>query len=268
MSGRRSRHRLVAAALGALLMVAAVAAGLALRDHSTDFDPRPPGERPDLLLLTSLPIVFPEEFTLNDAGSPALSALQGRYRVLPISVADRQSLDRQRLLLMAQPRAQPAEMLVELDSWVRSGGGVVLLADPALQWPSSRPLGDVLRPPAAFADTGLLGHWGLRLDSPERLGTKEIEAGGRTIRTAAPGELVATGRECTVGEARLVAHCRIGRGVATVIADADFLDSERFGRANLDLLLSELDRLEQRIAAHRLIHTPNSEEQEENRPRN
>ena len=71
---------------------------------------------------------------------------------------------------MAQPQAQPAEALVELDAWVRRGGRVLLLADPALEWPSERPLGDLLRPPAAFADTGLLGHWGLTLTPPEARG--------------------------------------------------------------------------------------------------
>ncbi len=244
MTGYRSRRRWVAAALGALLMAIAVTAGIAFRSHSSGYAPRPPGERPALLLLTSLPIVFPEEFTLEGVGSPALTVLQSRYRVIPISVADRRSLDQHRLLLMAQPRAQPAEVLVELDQWVRSGGRVLLLADPALQWPSQRPLGDALRPPLAYADTGLLGHWGLRLDSSDDLGSTVIEAAGHRISTAAPGELVASGRECTVDEARLIARCRIGLGTATVIADADFLDSERLGAANLELLLAELDRLE------------------------
>ena len=58
-------------------------------------------------------------------------------------------------------------MLVELDQWVRGGGRLLLLADPMLEWPSERPLGDRLRPPPAFADTGLLAHWGLRLERPD-----------------------------------------------------------------------------------------------------
>ena len=49
---------------------------------------------------------------------------------------------------MAHPLAQPAEDLVALDDWVRGGGRVLLLADPMLEWPSKRPLGDPLRPPA------------------------------------------------------------------------------------------------------------------------
>ncbi|HET9812747.1 MAG TPA: hypothetical protein VFP57_03700, partial [Sphingomicrobium sp.] len=48
--------------------------------------PRAPGDRPPLLLLTSLPILFGEHFSLEEAGSPAVKALRTRYRVLPISV--------------------------------------------------------------------------------------------------------------------------------------------------------------------------------------
>jgi hypothetical protein len=232
VSGWTKRRLLIAAALG-LLVVAAAAVFVATRDR----------QRSDLLLLTSLPIVFPEEFTLEGGGSPALAALERHYVVTPISLADRQSLGSHKLLLMAQPQAQPGEALVELDEWVRGGGRVLLLADPALEWPSDRPLGDVLRPPLAFGDTGLLGHWGLRLDPPASFAVTNVSVDGRTIRTAGPGTLTATGPGCTVAENRLVGRCRIGQGEATVVSDADFLDSDRFGGANLDLLTDELDRL-------------------------
>src|SRR4051794_17808817 len=92
--------------------------------------------RANLLLLTSLPIVFGEDFSLQGAGSPALSKLRERYEVLPISVTNGDDLAKGRLLLMAQPQAQTAENLVVLDRWVRDGGRVMLLADPMLEWPS------------------------------------------------------------------------------------------------------------------------------------
>ena len=120
-----------------------------------------------MLLLTSLPLLFGEDFSLQGGGSPVLKALQGRYRVLPISVTDNRELAKGRLLMMAQPPAQTAENLVALDGWVRHGGRVLLLADPMLEWPSKRALGDPLRPPPMFQDTGLLAHWGLRLDAPD-----------------------------------------------------------------------------------------------------
>jgi hypothetical protein len=202
-----------------------------------------PPERPKLLLLTSLPLVFGEQFSLQDAGSPALKALQGEYRVLPISVTDPRELAKGRLLLMAHPLAQPAEDLVALDEWVRRGGRVLLLADPMLDWPSERPLGDPLRPPPMFMDTGLLGHWGLRLDAPEKRGVQPRKLGGKDILTSSPGSLQGG---CAISADRLVARCRIGKGRATVVADADLLDTDHLGQSgerNLDALLAELASL-------------------------
>lgn len=229
-------------------MAGAAALAFALKPGTGRLAERPEGERPDLLILTSLPIVFPEGFTLDSDPSPALAALQSRYAIVPISVTDAASLDGKDLLLMAQPHAQPAEMLVALDRWVRGGGRVLLLADPALEWPSALALTDVARPPAAFPDTGLLAHWGLRLDAPDRRGPKSIAVESGEVRTLSPGTLSATGPGCAVDQTGLVARCTIGRGQANVIADADLLGTgtvEGGGQSgNFDLLLGELDRLE------------------------
>jgi hypothetical protein len=236
--------RLAAVALAVAFTVALIVAGAAYWRAPASLPPRPVGKRPQLMLLTRLPIVFPERLTLKAVKSPVLTTLESRYRIEPISVASRSSLDGRKLLLMAQPQAQPAEMLVDLDRWVHNGGRVLLLADPALEWPSERPLGNLLRPPFAFADTGLLAHWGLRLDSPDALASKQVRVGGQTIRTQAPGALVAIGRACSV-ESRFVARCSVGKGEAIVIADADFIDVDDSNSPNLQLLLRELARLEQ-----------------------
>ncbi|MEO8175070.1 MAG: hypothetical protein ABI626_00250 [Sphingomicrobium sp.] len=201
--------------------------------------------RPQLMLLTTLPLMFGDSFGLDHKGSPALSALEAHYTVVPVAVADRATLARGRLLLMAHPLAQPAEALVELDQWVRSGGRLLLLADPMLEWPSERPLGDSLRPPPAFADTGLLAHWGLRLDAPDERGPRQRELAGLTILTASPGAL--TGQRCAVSRDRLVAHCSVGKGKATIVADADFLDVDQLDGPvsnNLKAMVDELDALD------------------------
>jgi hypothetical protein len=224
------------------VVLAAVAAVAVI--HREPRPLRPRADRPVLLLLTSLPLVFGEGFSIRDAGSPALKALNTRYRVIPISVADRADLAKGKLLLMAHPLAQPAEDLVALDAWVRRGGRVLLLADPMLEWPSKRPLGDPLRPPPMFMDTGLLSHWGLRLDAPDERGAATRKLGGFNVLTVSPGLLF--GR-CSISGDRLVAHCRIGKGEATVVADADLLDAASLGSKganNLNGLLQELARLE------------------------
>lgn len=208
---------------------------------------RAAAERPQLMLLTSLPLIFGESFDLDGGGSAALEALERRYRIVPISVAQASELRRGRLLLMAHPLAQPAEALVELDRWVREGGHVLLLADPALDWESERPLGDALRPPPAFADTGLLAHWGLRLDAPDERGPRERALAGRAILTGSPGSLHGG---CAISSDRLVARCTIGKGKATIVADADFLHVRGPGsldgptQGNLPALVDELAGLE------------------------
>jgi len=239
----KQRWRAVAAAIGVLLIAGAIIVALAVEGPRPGFPPRAEADRPKLLLLTSLPILFPDRVTLDSKPEPALAALRSRYTLVPISVTDPKSLYNQRLLLMAQPQAQPAEDLVALDAWVRGGGKVLLLADPALEWPSDRPLGSALRPPVAFPDTGLLAHWGLRLDAPGGLGQKTVETGQSKIETASPGTLVPTGENCSVDNG-FVAHCLIEKGEVTVIADADFLNVSDPASTNLTLLLRELNRLE------------------------
>jgi hypothetical protein len=239
MIGARGRTLLILA----VLSIAVLAAALSFRGPKP-LPPRPPNERPALLLLTSLPLVFGEDLSLQNNGSPALAALETRYRVVPISVADPSELAKARLLLMAQPLAQPAEDLVALDRWVRGGGRVMLLADPMLEWPSKRPLGDMLRPPPMFMDTGLLAHWGLNLNAPERPSLRAEKLGGFEVETDSPGELFGG---CRISADRLVAHCRVGKGKATVVADADLLDTPELGPEaahNLDGVLEELAELE------------------------
>ena len=213
----------------ALLAGLGTVAALAVRERDPSIAVRAPEERLTLALLTSLPLVFGEGFNLEGGGSPALTRLEERYNVVPIGVADAASLSSQKLLLMAHPRAQPAGALVDLDRWVRDGGRVLLLADPKLDRDSERPIGDRLRPPPAFADTGLLAHWGLTLSAP-------ITDGGGSV-----GQL--SGRACDILSEGLVARCKVGAGAATVIADADFLNGEP---QDLNLMIDELARLESR----------------------
>ena len=231
---RRSRLLLLVAALG-------VVSFLWWRGSGDEFGPR--SDRPVLLLLTSLPVMFGEEFSLDAAGSPLLDALETRYRVQAIATTSPSELAHGRLLLMAQPLAQPAENLVALDQWVRGGGKVLLLADPLLEWADHRALGDVTRPPPMFSDTGLLGHWGLTLDTPEARGEQPSEIGGEPVTAISPGRLSG---ECALSGDGLVARCRLGNGEAVIVADADFVDWNRAGGAgkNHRALLAALDSLE------------------------
>ena len=209
-------------------------------------NPEQGAPRHKLLLLTSLPLVFGEQFSLEAKGSPVLSALRERYDVAPISVSSTPELAKGDLLLMAHPLAQTPETLVALDAWVRRGGRVLLLADPMLEWPSERPLGDPLRPPAIFMDTGLLQHWGIRLDAPDQRGPQTRQLAGREVLTSSPGALRGN---CDMSTDGLVAHCKVGKGRATIVADADILDVDHLdGPAdhNVEAVLAELASLAER----------------------
>lgn len=210
----------------------------------------PVAERATLALLTSLPLVFGESFGIESGGSAVLRRLEQTYNVQPIGVADAASLQGKRLLLMAHPRAQPAEALVELDAWVRRGGRVLLLADPRLSWESERPLGDPFRAPPGFADTGLLKHWGLDLAGPVVDGPMQATNGAVSVMAVTPGRLSKRGGPCEILGGGFVARCTIGNGAATIVADADFLNVEGEGaidgptETNLDLVAVELARLQ------------------------
>ena len=197
---------------------------------------------PPLALLTALPIVFGEGFSLDSPPHPAMAALAEHYHVRPVDGPD--ELARDGLLLAAQPRALTAERLVALDRWVRNGGRMLLLADPYLAWPSDRTLGDRLRPPFAFDDTGLIAHWGLTLTAPADAAPVRATIAGHAVQLIAPGTLSASSTACQVSDNGLRAECRIGRGRVTVIADADWLQVAQADEpANLAALTAILGQL-------------------------
>jgi hypothetical protein len=227
--------------------IAAAVAALLLLSCSEATTPKASGSpKPELFLLTALPLVWSEDFGLDQPGSSALQRLEQDYRVTPIDLPS--DLPGAALLLAAQPRALPAEELVALDKWVRAGGRVLLLADPMLEWPSELPLGDKRRPPMAFADTGLLQRWGLRLDAPDQRGPIQSTIAGALVLTASPGTLERVAGDCELADAGLVSRCRVGEGQVIVIADADFLNLEKDGvdgptEGNLPALVSQLASL-------------------------
>jgi hypothetical protein len=234
----RARWGALAALLIVLVGVTALALSARQGSHASP--------KPRLALLSGLPIVLGEDFGLKDNGSPALTALSAQFEVVPISTTSAKDLSKERLLLLAQPPAQAPENLVVLDGWVRAGGRVLLLADPLLEWPSKRPLGDPLRPPPMFTDTGLLGHWGLRLDAPDQRGPVTRSLAGKRVVTVSPGALYGN---CGISADRLVADCRIGKGRAVVVADADLLNVGNLGAEahnNLSAVTQELAQVASR----------------------
>ena len=230
------------------MRIAIAAALMALAACRADTAPVP-AIKPTLYVLTSLPLLFDEGFAIGPATGEAAVLLREHYTLKPIDLPSQ--LPPGATLLAAQPRALPAEELVVLDAWVRGGGRMLLLADPMLEWPSERPFGDRLRPPLAYADTGLLLHWGLRLDAPDKRGLHSFRNEMADVDTLSPGRIVKIGSDCKTDDVAISAFCRLGRGEATVIADADWLNVEAVRAAGgktqgnlvtLELLLAPNDR--------------------------
>jgi len=126
---------------------------LALLAGGCEAKPAPEAAKRDLYLITALPLLFGEGFGLDFATPDVVAALERTHVLKPVDLPSQ--LPAAAVVLMAQPRALPAEELVALDQWVRNGGRLVLLADPLLEWPGQRPLGDRLPHPGRVADTGL-----------------------------------------------------------------------------------------------------------------
>ena len=238
--GRRLVPRIGAAA-GGVAAAALFFWGGALHPYeAVVLGPAPPphaAERPELLLMSALPLVWGEggAFDPDSRPEPAFAYLEREFQVRPLDAIDPASLGRARLLLLAQPRALAAEELVALDSWVRNGGRVLILTDPQLTWPSRWPPGDVRRPPASGLLGPLLGHWGVRLEAPAGAAL-QVEllphpSGPRRLILDAPGRLVAQGSSCRIAGRDFIFRCRIGRGGATIVADADLLRQDLWAPA-------------------------------------
>ena len=135
MSGARRRALVILV----LALTAAAALGLAaVRRVTPPLLPRPATQRPRLLLLTSLPLLFNEDFSLGGGGSPALSKLATRYRIVPISVTDATDLAKGRMLLMAHPIAQTAGKSRHARSMGAQRGKAASARRSPLEWPSKR----------------------------------------------------------------------------------------------------------------------------------
>lgn len=210
-------------------------------------------ERPRLGLLTTLPIYWSESFDIGeslDSDAPphwARTALEEDYRLAPLDTLDvlAEKGDAPELLLLAQPRPLSPSENVALDDWVRSGGHVLIFADPLLTAHTRFSIGDRRRPQDVILLSPILRRWGLELmfDPDQPSGEREISAGEAVIAVSQAGRFeiapASAPSDCTLEGEGLVADCRIGQGRALIVADAALLDRQR-GPAEQRAALGEL----------------------------
>lgn len=194
--------------------------------------------KPVLGLMTTLPIQWSEgtlSSAIDSSAEPeaAYARLAEHYSISPVDDLKQLVVDKVEILMLAQSRAMAPAELVALDGWIRSGGKVLILADPALQWESSYPIGDTRRPLFTSMLSPLFGHWGLELVLPVgEAGSKTVlrRVGDMTIRTATPGEWLLRKNEpatsCSLSSGGLLATCRVGLGRVILVADADLIESD------------------------------------------
>lgn len=216
-------------------------------------------------LYTSLPIVWRESADISgllaaDAGPHwARRAIERRGMLVPLDRLAGQGgalpLPGDALLILAQPWPLSPGENVALDRWVRSGGQVLLFADPMLTAQSAFALGDRRRPEDMAMLSPILTRWGLelRFDERRRPGAGTVQLLGSALPVNLPGYFaLRPGSGCELLAGGLAARCRIGAGTVLAVADAalfedgadgDGTDGDGKGRgAMLDTLIGDFSR--------------------------
>jgi hypothetical protein len=190
-------------------------------------------------LFTSLPVMWSEAgdiaTELRGQANPhwAKAALARRGALVPLDAlagpGGHAPLGQLGRLVMAQPRPLSPQENVALDSWVRGGGRLLLLADPALTEESALAIGDPRRPQAVVLLSPILKRWGLelRFDEAQQFGETAREVMGTAIPVNLPGQFVSEGQpNCRLWGEGLAVTCAIGKGRVVALADAAVLERE------------------------------------------
>lgn len=222
------------------LLLGAALLALTLGAAACQEKPTPPsGNR--ITVMTALPLfgaAADPGAVINgpDQRAEIVRTLSARNEVVPLARIEQNRLAGSTLII-AQPRALAGEELVALDAWIRSGGKALIFTDPELVWPSELALGDPRRaPPVGLLDP-LLTHWGLELVSPAMTDAgpeRMIGIGQSAVAVAWAGQWRTRNSDCVIESEGLVADCRIGKGHALLVADADILDERLWHASGVD----------------------------------
>jgi hypothetical protein len=184
-------------------------------------------------LFTSLPILWADSPELGSELRPdaaphwALKVFAARGKVEPLDMLTAPGLARIRRLVIAQPRPLGPAENVALDDWVRGGGHLMLLADPALTQDSAFAIGDPRRPQAVALLSPILGRWELDLliDDGQVMGESSREVLGLATPVNLPGRFATRGQaNCRLWADGLAVTCAIGKGRVVALADAAVLE--------------------------------------------
>lgn len=232
------------AGLIALAAIVAIALVLLAKSDSGHGERR----QEPLGLFTSLPILWSEQADLRAMlATPtpphwARGALTENGQLVALdTLLDLSHFER---LVIAQPRPLSPDENVALDAWVRGGGRLLMFADPMLTQESAYSLGDRRRPQEVVLLSPILSRWGLQLQFDDMQPAGLRENAGEGVAVDLPGQLTVVGggvgAQCLIGAEALVARCSVGKGRATIVADAAVLSNDGDSSAKkwqLDALL-------------------------------
>lgn len=248
------RTRALAAALIALLLAGCARAPAA---------PLEDAERARLGLMTSLPLYWPlgagvEQIASGRAAVPwQRTALEEAYELAPLDTLapipglapdapESDPLAGLTRLAVIQPRGLSPADNVALDGWVRGGGRLLLVLDPALTGDYDLPLGDPRRPVDTALIPPVVARWGLAISFDEREAPelRHARLGEASLPLALAGRITLgkAARGCTLTAAGAAARCRIGKGRAVLLADAALFEHGELageGGAALRALIAE-----------------------------
>lgn len=238
----QTAQRLKFALAGILLALAMVGGLWAWRNWS------PPADRPEVAMMTSLPIYWPEgaDMVAMIEGSGEVPwvrlALEESYRITPIDTlapADGNAapgpLAGIERLLIVQPRGLSPADNAALDQWVRDGGKLIFVLDPMLTGQYAVPLGDPRHPVTVGLVPPVIGRWGLAMQFREMqpLEVRLEDYGSGTLPVLLAGELIpreprpdataadlAARGDCRILDNGIAAQCSVGEGSVTIVADA------------------------------------------------
>jgi hypothetical protein len=198
--------------------------------------------REKLGLMTSLPLYWPLEAGVEEIAAARVAlpwqraALEQVYQIEPLDslasipglTADAPATDPLAgltRLAVIQPRGLTPADNVALDQWVRSGGRLLLVLDPALTGEYDLPLGDPRRPADSALIPPVVARWGLavRFDETQNEAVVERTLGEAALPLALAGEVTIddpAAAACTLLANGAAVRCTVGKGAVTLIADA------------------------------------------------
>lgn len=199
------------------------------------------GQQP-LGLMTSLPLYWPAGAQIADLAAGCATvpwqrrAIEARYAITPLDTlspvaallpgaAAVDPLSGITRLAVIQPRGLSPADNVALDGWVRAGGRLLLVLDPALTGDYDIALGNPRRPVDNALIPAVAARWGLAVsfDEAQEPAVGSANLAGTQLPLALPGRIAVTDPAvsgCTLQANGAAAMCRVGKGRVTLLADA------------------------------------------------